>query len=744
MDIIKQDMTDIWAVAGDVVAPESAKVRAGWAVEAVPRQWWNWFENRQDTNIAYMLQKGIPEWDQFTEYLTNKSYVQRNNIIYKCILTCTNQDPATATTYWTKAFVESAVALEALKVLTPAADKLPYYTGASTSAVTTFTAFARTLVDDVDAAAARTTLGAQLAATNLTSLSNVTPAVNVLPYFDSSTSMTGTTLTAFGRSLLAPVDAASARTTLSVYSAAEVDSAIAAGDATKQPLDATLTALAGIATGVNQLVYSTGTDTFAQTALTPFARTILDDVDAATARATLSAAKSGANTDITSLSGVTLNGVTALAGALNEAVVTLASAATVNIGAAAGNIILITGSTTITAFDTVVAGTRRTVYFGGGLTLTHNASVINLPTAANILTQSGDSAEMLSNGSGSWVCLGYNRFNGKAIGLGNVDNTSDVNKPVSTAQQAALDTKQNLLGFTPVQQGTGVGQTSNVVKLGWSAGSKLKLTIDTTDLGNVALEASPTFTGTPLVPTAAPGTNNTQAASTAFVAAAISAGTALQPGLMDWFATMTPPTGYLGANGAAVSRTTYAALFSAITVTATCSASSGTTTIGGFASTSSMWVGMPLSGTGIPAGATVVTVPNGTSITISANTNATVTSVVICPFGVGDGSTTFNVPDGRGVAARGWDNGRGLNANRVFGSYEADGLGSHGHTINDPSHFHAQTNATQGTAYTAGGVFGALAGGGNTGSKQTGITINNTGGVETVMKNIALLACIKY
>jgi hypothetical protein len=31
------------------------------------------------------------------------------------------------------------------------------------------------------------------------------------------------------------------------------------------------------------------------------------------------------------------------------------------------------------------------------------------------------------------------------VGLWNVDNTSDVNKPVSTAQQSALDTKQNIL-----------------------------------------------------------------------------------------------------------------------------------------------------------------------------------------------------------------------------------------------------------------------------------------------------------
>ena len=35
------------------------------------------------------------------------------------------------------------------------------------------------------------------------------------------------------------------------------------------------------------------------------------------------------------------------------------------------------------------------------------------------------------------------------VGLGNVDNTSDANKPISTATQTALDAKQDALGFTP-------------------------------------------------------------------------------------------------------------------------------------------------------------------------------------------------------------------------------------------------------------------------------------------------------
>lgn len=48
--------------------------------------------------------------------------------------------------------------------------------------------------------------------------------------------------------------------------------------------------------------------------------------------------------------------------------------------------------------------------------------------------------------------------------------------------------KQDALGFTAVQQGTGSGQTSNAVKIGWSAGERLKVTVDSTDLGNVVFD----------------------------------------------------------------------------------------------------------------------------------------------------------------------------------------------------------------------------------------------------------------
>lgn len=96
--------------------------------------------------------------------------------------------------------------------------------------------------------------------------------------------------------------------------------------------------------------------------------------------------------------------------------------------------------------------------------------------------------------------------------------------------------------------------------------------------------------------------------------------TGVPAGAVMHFAMSTPPSGWLIADGATVSRTTYAALYLAI----------GTT------------------------------------------------------FGAGNGSTTFNLPDLRGEFVRGHDNGRGVDSGRVFGSYQEDSLKSHTHTYVEP------------------------------------------------------------
>lgn len=75
------------------------------------------------------------------------------------------------------------------------------------------------------------------------------------------------------------------------------------------------------------------------------------------------------------------------------------------------------------------------------------------------------------------------------IGLDQVDNTSDVNKPVSTAQQTALNSKQDKLLYTPVQQGDGIGQANDKIFIGFGAG-RLKATVDKKDLGNVVFDGN--------------------------------------------------------------------------------------------------------------------------------------------------------------------------------------------------------------------------------------------------------------
>lgn len=93
------------------------------------------------------------------------------------------------------------------------------------------------------------------------------------------------------------------------------------------------------------------------------------------------------------------------------------------------------------------------------------------------------------------------------VGLGNVDNTSDANKPVSTAQQTALDLKANLSG--PTFTGTVGGITKSMVGLGnvdnTADADKPISTATQTALDLKAPKADPTFTGTLVLPSTVNG-----------------------------------------------------------------------------------------------------------------------------------------------------------------------------------------------------------------------------------------------
>jgi microcystin-dependent protein len=118
------------------------------------------------------------------------------------------------------------------------------------------------------------------------------------------------------------------------------------------------------------------------------------------------------------------------------------------------------------------------------------------------------------------------------------------------------------------------------------------------------------------------------------------------------------------------------------------------------------WVGV----TGMPVGALIpyagTTSPDTNlyllcdGAAVSRTTYATLFAVIGTSFGVGDGSTTFNVPDLRGRIPMGLDNLGGTPANRVTDA-NADALGgtvgAQDHTLTEaelPSHSHSQTSHT--------------------------------------------------
>jgi microcystin-dependent protein len=151
------------------------------------------------------------------------------------------------------------------------------------------------------------------------------------------------------------------------------------------------------------------------------------------------------------------------------------------------------------------------------------------------------------------------------------------------------------------------------------------------------------------------------------------------------FAASSPPSGWLVCNGAAVSRTTYAALFGVL----------GTT------------------------------------------------------YGAGDGSTTFNLPDLRGEFVRGLDLGRGVDSGRVLGSAQASQNLAHTHTASTASagaHSHTTGEAVApggGSISYGPGERTTTTTTSSDGAHTHTVTVNSSGGSEARPRNVALVYIIK-
>lgn len=141
--VVKPNYTKLWASGGAIVEPSDAKKQLGWAAEVPPHQWENWSQNRQDTMLAHINQRGVTEWDTLSNYEAGGlSYVQGSNgTLYKSVAASgplsTVQNPTTDTTatYWIPALygtgnVLSTLPLASLDVTTTPAGKWSY-TGTS-------------------------------------------------------------------------------------------------------------------------------------------------------------------------------------------------------------------------------------------------------------------------------------------------------------------------------------------------------------------------------------------------------------------------------------------------------------------------------------------------------------------------------------------------------------------------------------------------------------------------------------
>jgi hypothetical protein len=101
----------------------------------------------------------------------------------------------------------------------------------------------------------------------------------------------------------------------------------------------------------------------------------------------------------------------------------ITAAASIDLGAATGQFVDVTGNTGISAFGTAAAGTTRLVRFTGTPEITHNATSLILPTGANITAAAGDALIAVSLGSGNWVVPVYSRKSGAPMTISGLDGS---------------------------------------------------------------------------------------------------------------------------------------------------------------------------------------------------------------------------------------------------------------------------------------------------------------------------------
>jgi len=276
--------------------------------------------------------------------------------------------------------------------------------------------------------------------------------------------------------------------------------------------------------------------------------------------------------------------------------------------------------------------------------------------------------------------------------------------------------------------------------------------------------SSPTFTGTPIAPTASNGTNTAQLATTAFVTTAdINNANALTLAYQAY--TTSAVTTFSNANNIALALKSnlVSPEFTGIPRAPTAANNDNSTQLAttAFATSAAASVQQQLNAAiislnnaiaatrPVPIGAVFymlkATIPYGyleaNGQSVSRTTYSDLWNYLGQP-NTGNGSTTFNVIDLRAEFIRGWDNGRGVDTNRVLGSYQEPINLAHNHGMPGDDQL-SYANGAAGWAATSRASFQYDA----TSRYGGGAQIWNTttdGGNESRPRNIALMPIIKW
>lgn len=161
----------------------------------------------------------------------------------------------------------------------------------------------------------------------------------------------------------------------------------------------------------------------------------------------------------------------------------VASAATIDLSAATGNLVDVTGTTTVTAI-TLADGHESVVRFTGALVLTHGASLV-LPGAANVTTVAGDFAVFRGYAAGVVRCMYYVRSARTPDAALLRDGSLAMLGALAMADFNITAAKTVTFGAAPDAQTTG-----GAVTIDWSAGQKHTLTLSS-NATSVAFTAPP-------------------------------------------------------------------------------------------------------------------------------------------------------------------------------------------------------------------------------------------------------------